>query len=76
MSMQEDTGKKCHKKQQFLSKKSFSQPGCYRQTEMTPGSCNHDRAPQYYAESINTEIGFWGYPCRKKFCNIINEKIA
>lgn len=43
-----------------------SQKGCYQQTEMSPGSCNHDRAPQYYAESINSELGFWGYRCRKK----------
>lgn len=32
---------------------------------MSPGSCNHDRAPQYYAESINSNVGFWGYRCRK-----------
>lgn len=42
-----------------------SQPGCYSQTEMSPGSCNHDRAPQYYAESINSDVGFWGYRCRE-----------
>lgn len=25
-------------------------------------SCNHARAPEYYAESITTTVGFWGYP--------------
>lgn len=27
------------------------------------GSCNHDRAPIYFAESINSETGFWGFKC-------------
>lgn len=26
-------------------------------------SCEHRRAPEYYAESIVTEVGFWGYRC-------------
>lgn len=28
------------------------------------GSCNHDRAPIYYAESINSKDGFWGFKCK------------
>lgn len=28
------------------------------------GSCNHDRAPIYYAESINSDLGFWGFKCK------------
>lgn len=28
------------------------------------GSCNHDRAPIYYAESINSKEGFWGFKCK------------
>lgn len=43
----------------------FNQPGCYEQIELSPGSCNHDRAPEYYAESINSEEGFWGFRCGK-----------
>lgn len=29
------------------------------------GSCNHDRAPIYFAESINSEAGFWGFKCKE-----------
>lgn len=43
----------------------FDQPGCYHQLQMSPGSCNHERAPEYYAESIYSEIGFWGFRCGK-----------
>jgi Lipase. len=28
-----------------------------------PFDCNHRRAPQYFAESINSKEGFWGFPC-------------
>ena len=31
--------------------------------KISPGSCNHDRAPQYYAESISSKVGFWGFRC-------------
>ncbi|XP_070509152.1 inactive pancreatic lipase-related protein 1-like [Chironomus tepperi] len=41
----------------------FNQPGCFDQSEQTRGSCNHDRAPIYYAESINSQEGFWGFKC-------------
>uniref|UniRef100_A0A1B0CT57 Lipase domain-containing protein n=2 Tax=Lutzomyia longipalpis TaxID=7200 RepID=A0A1B0CT57_LUTLO len=41
----------------------FTQPGCMSQTDTSPGSCNHDRAPIYFAESINSQRGFWGYKC-------------
>ena len=27
------------------------------------GSCNHDRAPRYYAESIKYPNGFWSFSC-------------
>ena len=41
----------------------FDQPGCANR--LSPGSCNHDRAPEYYAESISTknEKKFWGFKC-------------
>lgn len=29
-----------------------------------PFACSHHRAPDYYAESIRTFRGFWGWPCR------------
>ena len=34
---------------------------------MSPGSCNHDRAPEYFAESIYSEQGFWGFRCGELF---------
>uniref|UniRef100_A0A1I8PI98 Lipase domain-containing protein n=2 Tax=Stomoxys calcitrans TaxID=35570 RepID=A0A1I8PI98_STOCA len=39
------------------------QPGCRTDNMDDPGSCNHDRAPQYYAESIRNPEGFWSYAC-------------
>lgn len=30
-------------------------------------ACNHHRAPLYFAESINTDVGFWGWPCPSYF---------
>lgn len=47
----------------FYINGGFEQPGCYDQTAMNPGSCNHERAPEYYAESIQTDRGFWGSKC-------------
>ncbi|XP_069682919.1 pancreatic lipase-related protein 3-like isoform X2 [Periplaneta americana] len=35
------------------------QPGC----QFTDFSCSHNRAPMYFAESITTQTGFWGYQC-------------
>lgn len=47
----------------FYLNGGFNQPGCEdRNGEL--GGCNHDRAAIYYAESINTEKGFYGYQCR------------
>ncbi|XP_034475485.1 lipase member H-A-like isoform X2 [Drosophila innubila] len=37
------------------------QPGCEK--EKDPGSCSHNRAPEFYAESINSNLGFWGIRC-------------
>ncbi|XP_030755422.1 pancreatic triacylglycerol lipase-like isoform X3 [Sitophilus oryzae] len=37
------------------------QPGCWGTDNFF--SCNHHRAPLYYAESINTNMGFWGWQC-------------
>ncbi|ALC39639.1 maker506, partial [Drosophila busckii] len=37
------------------------QPGC--QNEIMRSTCNHDRAPQFYAESIDSTVGFWGLKC-------------
>ncbi|XP_018564368.1 uncharacterized protein LOC108905824 [Anoplophora glabripennis] len=37
------------------------QPGCWAERRFF--ACNHHRAPLYYAESVNTEKGFFGWPC-------------
>lgn len=47
----------------FYVNGGFSQPGC-KDPNGEIGGCNHDRAAMYYAESINTEKGFYGYQCR------------
>ncbi|XP_057670438.1 lipase member H-A-like [Diorhabda carinulata] len=41
------------------------QPGCWAQIRYF--ACNHHRAPLYYAESINTVKGFYGWPCPSYF---------
>lgn len=35
---------------------------CFLPDILGNGSCNHDRAPIYFAESINSDKGFW-YAC-------------
>lgn len=37
------------------------QPGCWAERRFF--ACNHHRAPLYFAESINTKVGFFGWPC-------------
>nr|AAY55209.1 IP13578p [Drosophila melanogaster] len=39
------------------------QPGCMEENMQDPSSCNHERAPRFYAESINTTVGFWARQC-------------
>lgn len=56
----------------FYANGGFDQPGCHQQTAMSPGSCNHDRAPEYYAESIYTEKGFWGFRCGELKGGVLN----
>lgn len=46
----------------FYMNGGFSQPGCLR--ESNPLGCDHHRAPQYFAESITTTVGFLGWKCR------------
>ncbi|KAH8392070.1 hypothetical protein KR215_000091 [Drosophila sulfurigaster] len=42
------------------------QPGCRKEKPLTPHVCNHNRAPRYYGESINSTLGFWGSRCTRK----------
>ncbi|KAK6636253.1 hypothetical protein RUM43_009912 [Polyplax serrata] len=52
------------------------QPNCVTTT------CSHDRAPQCFAESINSEKGFWGIPCKNYLsfkmglCNTDDSKLV
>ncbi|ALC38227.1 CG34447, partial [Drosophila busckii] len=39
------------------------QPGCMEENSNDPGSCNHERAPRFYADSINSKLGFWARQC-------------
>lgn len=34
-------------------------------------ACNHHRAPFYFAESINSGKGFWGWPCQNYFIYLL-----
>ncbi|CAB3364845.1 Hypothetical predicted protein [Cloeon dipterum] len=40
------------------------QPGCAGPEVYDTASCSHARAPIIYAESIDSESGFWGKECR------------
>lgn len=45
----------------FYMNGGIIQPGCWE--KRNPFGCNHHRAAVYYAESVNSKIGFWGWPC-------------
>ncbi|KAH8325814.1 hypothetical protein KR067_008354, partial [Drosophila pandora] len=47
------------------------QPGCMEENPKDPGSCNHERAPRFYAESINSTVGFWGRQCSSWLVHLI-----
>ncbi|KAF2888653.1 hypothetical protein ILUMI_17520, partial [Ignelater luminosus] len=47
----------------FYCNGGMNQPGCDAPDVENVDSCNHARAPAYYAESINSKIGFWGKSC-------------
>lgn len=45
----------------FYMNGGVNQPGCWE--ERNPFGCDHHRAVEYFAESINSRTGFWGWPC-------------
>ncbi|XP_063538222.1 pancreatic triacylglycerol lipase-like [Cydia strobilella] len=49
----------------------LTQPGCLPTKEQTKSGCDHARAPAYYAESITTEVGFYGTKCHSWFSYMI-----
>nr|XP_034827329.1 inactive pancreatic lipase-related protein 1-like isoform X1 [Maniola hyperantus] len=47
----------------FYANGGLTQPGCVETENKTKSSCDHDRAPQYFAESITTTKGFYATKC-------------
>lgn len=45
----------------FYMNGGVNQPGCWE--KRNPFGCNHHRAAEYFAESINSKKGFWGWSC-------------
>uniref|UniRef100_A0A8D8SCB5 Phospholipase A1 member A n=1 Tax=Cacopsylla melanoneura TaxID=428564 RepID=A0A8D8SCB5_9HEMI len=45
----------------FYMNGGIEQPGCWNSSNMF--DCNHRRAAKYFAETINSAEGFWGWPC-------------
>ncbi|KAJ9583668.1 hypothetical protein L9F63_021991 [Diploptera punctata] len=45
----------------FYVNGGINQPGCWN--EANPFGCDHHRAPAYFAESINSKKGFYGWSC-------------
>ena len=53
----------------FYMNGGINQPGCWQ--KRNPFGCSHHRAAMYFAESINSEIGFWGWPCPGFFAYLL-----
>ncbi|XP_058804306.1 uncharacterized protein LOC131671704 [Phymastichus coffea] len=53
----------------FYMNGGINQPGCWE--KRNPFGCDHHRAAMYFAESINSQIGFWGWPCAGFFAYLI-----
>ncbi|XP_066601666.1 uncharacterized protein [Prorops nasuta] len=45
----------------FYMNGGINQPGCWE--KKNPFGCDHHRSAEYFSESINSEVGFWGWPC-------------
>ncbi|GLH05590.1 Probable phospholipase A1 magnifin [Gryllus bimaculatus] len=46
----------------FYVNSGYNQPGCESHPDGEP-SCSHARAPAYFGESINTNVGFYAQSC-------------
>ncbi|XP_034255379.1 pancreatic lipase-related protein 2-like [Thrips palmi] len=47
----------------FYMNGGVRQPGCDDQGFLDRMKCDHHRAPIYFAESIRSPVGFWGWNC-------------
>ncbi|KAK3909134.1 Pancreatic lipase-related protein 2 [Frankliniella fusca] len=47
----------------FYLNGGMQQPGCSQEGFLERFKCDHHRAPVYFAESIRSESGFWGWAC-------------
>ncbi|XP_026280779.1 pancreatic lipase-related protein 2 [Frankliniella occidentalis] len=47
----------------FYLNGGMQQPGCSEEGFFERFKCDHHRAPMYFAESIRSESGFWGWSC-------------
>ncbi|CAK9800647.1 Lipase member H-A [Anthophora plagiata] len=45
----------------FYMNGGINQPGCWERWK--PFECDHHRSVMYFAESINSDVGFWGWRC-------------
>ncbi|XP_076279943.1 uncharacterized protein LOC143208896 isoform X1 [Lasioglossum baleicum] len=45
----------------FYMNGGFNQPGCWEIGKLF--QCDHHRSVMYFAESINSKVGFWGWHC-------------
>ncbi|XP_045447678.1 inactive pancreatic lipase-related protein 1-like [Melitaea cinxia] len=55
----------------FYPNGGIMQPGCMSTENQTKSSCDHARAPLYYAESIITDIGFYATKCSSWIAYVI-----
>ncbi|XP_044002221.1 pancreatic lipase-related protein 2 [Aphidius gifuensis] len=53
----------------FYINGGINQPGCWE--KRNPFGCNHHRSAAYFAESVNSKIGFWGWPCSGLFAYLL-----
>jgi len=55
----------------FYMNGGSAQPGC-EGTPFARYNCDHHRAPVYFAESITSKAGFWGWRCPSYVSYLIN----
>lgn len=53
----------------FYMNGGINQPGCWETRR--PFECDHHRSVMYFAESINSEVGFWGWQCGGFFSYLV-----